>query len=61
MQLKQRFLVKKKILPKEINMCRICTSNVGCGSGDMVSGTTGGQFGLNIFQHVNIYICYMKH
>ena len=25
-------------------MCRICTSNVRCGSGEIVSGATGGEF-----------------
>ena len=30
--------------PNEIKMCIICTSNVSCGNGEMVSGATGGQF-----------------
>ena len=34
-----------KSLRNEINMCRICTSNVSYGSGEMVSGATGGEFG----------------
>ena len=40
MQLKQRFLDN---VPNEIKMCRICASNVSCGSGEMVSGATGGS------------------
>ena len=27
-------------------MCRICTSNVSRGSGEMVSGASGGEFGI---------------
>ena len=33
-----------KSLPNELKMCRISTSNVSCGSGEMVSGATGGEF-----------------
>ena len=28
-------------------MCRICSSNVSCNSGEMVSGATGGEFEIN--------------
>ena len=38
------FLIKIKSLPNEINMSRIFTSNVTCGSGEMVSGASGGEF-----------------
>ena len=31
-------------LPSEIKMCRICTSNVSCGSGKIVSGPFVGEF-----------------
>ena len=32
----------------EIKMCRTCTSNVGCGSGEIVSGATGGEFDVRV-------------
>ena len=45
MQFKLRdFLNKIRSLRNEIKMCRICTSNVSCDSGEMVSGATGGEF-----------------
>ena len=45
MQLKLRDLLKTDWnLPNEIKTCRICTSNVNCGSDEMVSGATGGEF-----------------
>lgn len=31
-------------LPNEIKMYRICTTNLSCGSGEMVNGATGGEF-----------------
>ena len=40
-------LDKRWSLPNEIKMCRICTSNVRCGSCEIVGGATGGQFFLN--------------
>ena len=45
MQLKVRdFLTAIRSAPNEIKMCRICTINVSCGSCEMVSGATGGEF-----------------
>ena len=45
MQLKYRyFLTNIRSLPNDINIRRICTSNVICGSGEMVSGATCGEF-----------------
>ena len=46
MQLKLRdFLATEfRSLPNEIKMCRTCTSNVSCDTGEVVIGATGGQF-----------------
>ena len=45
MQLKLRdFMTRINSLSDEIKMCRICTSYVSCGSGEMLSGATGGEF-----------------
>ena len=33
-------------MTKNMNFRRICTSNVRCSSGEMVSGATGGEFSL---------------
>ena len=38
----ERFVDKNRSLPNEIMMCKICASNVSCGSGEMVSGASGG-------------------
>ena len=47
-QLKLRDFLKNTMnLPIEIKMCTMCTSNVRCGSGDMLSGATGGEFGIH--------------
>ena len=35
---------KIRTLPKEINMCKVGTSNVRCGSGKIVSGATCWKF-----------------
>ena len=40
------FLKKIRSLTNEIKMCRICTSNVSCGSGDMGSSATGRELGI---------------
>ena len=37
---------KIKSLPIEIKTCRIFTLKVSCGSGEMVSGAPGGEFGF---------------
>ena len=42
------FLKTIRSLPNEIKMCRICTTNVSCGSGQMVCGATGGEFETTI-------------
>ena len=45
MQLKLRDLLTEiRSLPNEIKMCRICTSIVSCGSGEIVTGATGEEF-----------------
>ena len=37
------FLTQNFNLPNEMNTRSICTSNVSCGGGEMVSGVTGGE------------------
>ena len=39
----ERCLDKIGSLPNKINTCRICTSNIRCGSGETVSGATVGE------------------
>ena len=42
------FFTKIKSLANEIKMCRIYTSHVSCGSGEIVNGATGGS--LSVFK-----------
>ena len=35
-------------LTNEIKMCKICTSNISCDSGEVVSGASGREFGFHL-------------
>ena len=47
------FRNKIKIFSNEKKMCRICTSNVSSGSGEMVSGASGGQSDVDVAKMYN--------